>query len=125
MPGLIEFPQLVRDALDQDGDLFADEPQRRHVAVYLTGLFVAARKTVLGIHDEFARTTDRSCLNRFLTHVAWDVEALNTRRLDRLQGDPPTRYSDHGVIPSDDTLIDREGTLIPDAGWYWDHAEER
>ena len=89
MPAIVEFPKLVRDALAHYGDLFANDCQRRHLAEYLTGLIVAERKTVLGIHDEFARTTDRSCLNRFLTHVAWDVEALNTRRLDRLQGDPP------------------------------------
>ena len=25
----------------------------------------------------------------------------------------------------DNTLIDRDGLLIPDAGWFWDHAEER
>jgi hypothetical protein len=36
-----------------------------------------------------------------------------------------TGYSDHGVIPIDNTLIDRDGLLVPDAGWYWDHAEER
>src|SRR5512147_2053919 len=125
MPGIIEFPQLVQDALAQFGDLFANEPRRRHFAEYLTGLLIAGRKTVLGIHDEFARTTDQSCLNRFLTEAPWDVEALNQRRLDQLQRDPSTRYSDQGVIPVDNTLIDREGQLIPDAGWYWDHAEER
>ena len=102
-----------------------NEAQRRHFAEYLTGLFVAERKTVLGIHDEFAQTTDQSCLNRFLTHVEWQVKDLNLRRLDLLQEDPGTRYSDRGVIPIDNTPIDREGRLIPDAGWYWDHAEER
>jgi hypothetical protein len=125
MPGIIEFPKLVQDALAQSGDLFPNECQRRHFAEYLTGLFVAERKTVLGIHDEFAETTDQSCLNRFLTDAPGDVEALNRRRLDVLQKDPSTRYSDQGVIPIDDTLIDRTGRLIPDAGWYWDHAEER
>jgi hypothetical protein len=88
-------------------------------------LIVAERKTVLGIHDEFAHTTDQSCLNRFLTEAPWDVEDLNRRRLERLQKDPSTRYSDQGVIPIDNTLIDRDGLLIPDAGWYWDHAEDR
>jgi hypothetical protein len=39
--------------------------------------------------------------------------------------DPSTRYSDQGVIPIDNTLIDRDRMLIPDAGWYWDHAEQR
>ena len=125
MPGIIEFPTLVQDALAQYGDLFANECQRRHFAEYVTGLFVAERQTVLGIHDEFAQTTDQSCLNRFLTDAPWDVEALNQRRLELLQKDPTIRYSDHGVIPIDNTLIDRDGPLIPDAGWYWDHAEER
>ena len=125
MPGIIEFPQVVQDALAQYGDLFANECQRRHFAEYLTGLMVAERKTVLGINREFAQTTDQSCLNRFLTDAEWDVQALNQRRLDELQKDPSTRYSDQGVIPIDNTLIDRDGLLIPDAGWFWDHAEER
>jgi uncharacterized protein YndB with AHSA1/START domain len=125
MPGIIEFPQVVQDALAQFGDLFANEPQRRHFAEYLTGLMIADRKTVLGIHDEFAQTTDQSCLNRFLTEAPWDVQDLNRRRLELLQTDPSTRSSDHGVIPIDNTLIDRDGLLIPDAGWYWDHAEDR
>src|SRR6266403_3162634 len=84
MPGIIEFPTLVEAALAQYGDLFANECQRRHFAEYLTGLFVADRKTVLGIHDEFAQTTDQSCLNRFLTAAQWDPETLNERRLDQL-----------------------------------------
>src|SRR5919112_2140448 len=99
MAAIIDFPQVVQEALGDFGDLFANEPQRRHFAEYLTGLFIADRKTVLGIHDEFARTTDQSCLNRFLTDAPWDVTLLNQRRLDRLQKDPSTRYSDHGVIP--------------------------
>src|SRR5436305_7969365 len=112
MPAIVDFPTVVRRALDQYGDLFANDCQRRHLAEYLTGLFVAERKTVLGIHDEFAETTDQSCLNRFLTGVKWDAEALNDRRLERLQHDPTTRYSDQGVIPIDNTLIDRDGMLI-------------
>jgi DDE superfamily endonuclease len=125
MPGIVEFPQVVQDALAQYGELLANECQRRHFAEYLTGLMVAERKTVLGINREFAQTTDQSCLNRFLTDAQWDAGALNQRRLEELQKDPSTRYSDQGVIPIDNTLIDRDGLLIPDAGWYWDHAEDR
>lgn len=125
MPGIIEYPRVVQDAVATYGDLFHNECQRRHFAEYLTGLMVADRKTVLGINREFAETTDQSCLNRYLTDAAWDVQALNQRRLDELQKDPSTRYSDQGVIPIDNTLIDRDGLLIPDAGWFWDHAEER
>jgi hypothetical protein len=45
--------------------------------------------------------------------------------LERLQRDPSTRYSEQGVIPIDNTLIDKHGQYIEDAGWFWDHAEER
>ena len=125
MAGIIDFPQVVQEALRDYGDLFANEPQRRHFAEYLTGLYVAARKTVTGINAEFARTTDPSCLNRFVHLEAWDVQAVNLRRLDLLQQDPDTRYSDHGTIAVDNTLVDHTGKLIDDVGWFWDHAEER
>lgn len=125
MPGIVEFPQVVAEAQGYFADLFCCEPQRRHFGEYLTGLLLADRKTVRGINSEFANTTDQSCLNKFLTEVDWDVAALNERRLQLLQEDPTTRYSDHGVIPIDDVLIDHDGKLIADVGWFWDHAEQR
>ena len=125
MAGIVEFPQIVQDAMDDFADLFANEPQRRHFAEYLTGLLIAERKTVSGINREFAQRGDQSCLNRFLTEVGWDIEALNERRLDILQEEPATRYSAQGVIAIDNVLIDHEGYLIPDASWMWDHADQR
>jgi DDE superfamily endonuclease len=125
MAGIVSYPQIVEEALREFGDLLPNEPQREHFAEYLTGLFVAERKNVSGINREFAQTTDQSCLNRFLTAAAWDAQQLNQRRLDCLQEEPSTRYSEHGVIPIDNTLIDHHGALIEDAGWFWDHAEER
>jgi hypothetical protein len=125
MPAIVEFPKVVQDAVRDFGDLFSCEPQRRHLAEYLTGLMIAQNKTVTGINGEFAETTDQSCLNRFLTEVDWDVEQLNERRLELLQKDSTTRYSDQGVIALDDVLIDHDGKLIKDVGWFWDHAEGR
>jgi hypothetical protein len=125
MAGIVAFPEIVQQALRDFGDLFANEPQRRHFGEYLTGLYVAARKTVSGINAEFAQTTDQSCLNRFVHHDDWDVQAINHRRLDLLQRAPDTRYSEHGTIAVDNTLIDHYGTCIEDVGWFWDHARER
>jgi hypothetical protein len=125
MAGIVEFPQVVQEALRDFGDLLPNEPQRRHFAEYLTGLYVAARKTVTGINREFAETTDPSCLNRFFRDADWDVQAVNQRRLELLQKEPSTRYSAQGVIPIDNVLIDHHGEYIQDAGWFWDHAEER
>ncbi len=125
MPAIVDYPQVVLEALEKFGDLFANHPQRRHFAEYLTGLFVAERKNVTAINREFAQTTDPSCLNRFLTEVGWDVGQLNHRRLAWLQEDDSTRYHQRGVIPIDNVLIDHDGKLIEDAGWFWDHAEDR
>lgn len=91
----------------------------------MTGLIAAKNKTVTGINGEFMNTTDQSCLNRFVTDAEWDVDALNARRLDLLQATTETRYARHGVIALDDVLIDHDGKLIEDVGWFWDHAEQR
>ena len=125
MPAIVAFPDIVRQAIRDFYSVFANDPQRRHFAQYLTGLFVADHKTVLGIHREFAQITDQSCLNRFLTDTDWDVGQLNRRRLERRQRDPATRYAEHGVIAIDNVLIDHDGLLIPDASYFWDHAEQR
>lgn len=125
MPAIVEFPEVVAAALEAFSDLFANQPQRRHFAEYLTGLMVAQKKTVAGINAEFVDTTDSSCLNRFLTEVDWDVKQLNERRLALLQKEPDTRYHDDGVIAIDDVLIDHDGQFIEDVGWFWDHAEDR
>jgi SRSO17 transposase len=116
MPAIVEFPTVVQDLLAEYGDLFANAPERRHFAEYHTDLFVAERKTVSGINREFAVTTDQSCLNRWITEVAWDEQALNQRRLDLLQRDTSTRYTKNGAIAIDNTLIDHDGKLIEDAG---------
>jgi uncharacterized protein YndB with AHSA1/START domain len=125
MPTIVDFPTIVQEALAVFGHVFATEAARRHFAEYLTGLMVAERKTVSGINREFALTTDQSCLNRWLTEVQWDVQTLNDRRLAWLQQVPQTRYSSRGVIAIDNTLVDHEGKLIEDVGWFWDHADER
>jgi hypothetical protein len=125
MPAIIEFPTLVQDAVEQFGAVFANEPERRHFAEYLTGLLVAEKKTVSGINAEFAQTTDQSCLNRWITEVEWDGGKLNEQRLAWLQEDPQTRYAPSRVIPIDNTLVDHSGKLIEDVGYLGDHAEQR
>ncbi len=125
MPAIVEFPQVVADVVDRFADLFPNAPQRRHFAEYLTGLIVAKNKTVSGMNAQFVETTDQSCLNRFVTGADWDVDQLNAERLELLQEDPATHYSDRGVIALDDVLIDHDGQLIDDVGWFWDHAEQR
>jgi hypothetical protein len=125
MPTLVDFPTIVQEALAVFGNVFDTEAARRHFAEYLTGLMVAERKTVSGINREFALTTDQACVNRWLTEVEWDVTVWNDQRLAWLQQAPQTRYSTRGVSAIDNTLVDHEGKLIDDVGWFWDHADQR
>jgi hypothetical protein len=113
----VAFPTSVQEALTVFGDMFAPEAARRHRAAYLTGLMVAERKTVSGLTREFVVTTDQSCLNRWLTEVAWNVPTLNDRRGAWLPQAPQTRYNLRGVIAIDPTLVTHEGQLIEDVGW--------
>ena len=125
MPAIVAIPHVVEELLVQFADLFPNEPSRRHFAEYMTGLLVAERKTVSGIAREFATTTDQSCLNRWLTEAPWEVDRINAHRLEWLQQDPTTRYRQDGVIAIDNTLIDHDGKLIEDVGYFWDHADKR
>jgi hypothetical protein len=125
MPAIVAIPQVVEELLVQFGDLFPNEPSRRHFAEYLTGLLVAEHKTVSGIAREFASPPDQSCLNRWLTEAPWEPTSINAHRLEWLQHDPTTRYRQDGVIAIDNTLIDHDGKLIEDVGYFWDHADKR
>lgn len=125
MPAIVDYPTVVKEALDVFGSSFANEPERRHFAEYLTGLMIAPKKNVSAINREFAATTDQSCLNRWLTEVDWDEEALNQQRIDWLQKSRETRFSPRGVIPIDNVLVDHDGKLIQDVGYFWDHADQR
>jgi hypothetical protein len=125
MPGIVEWPTVVQQGLEQFGSLFENDCQRQHFAEYICGLIIAQRKSVSGINREFANTTDQSCLNRFLTEAPWDAEALNEARIDWHQEDASTRFGDRGVIAIDNVLIDHYGKTIEDVGYFWDHVEER
>jgi hypothetical protein len=125
MPAIVDYPAVVKEALGVFGSSFANEPERRHFAEYLTGLILAPKKNVSAINREFAETTDQSCLNRWLTEAAWDEEALNLQRIEWLQKSREMRFSQWGVIPIDNVLVDHAGKLIEDVGYFWDHAEQR
>lgn len=125
MPAIVQFPKVVEEALERFGCFFSNEPERKHFAEYLTGLIIAHKKNISAINREFAITTDQSCLNRWITGAEWDEEVFNQKRLEWLQKSPDTRYSNQGVIPIDNVLIDHSGKYIEDVGYFWDHAEQR
>jgi hypothetical protein len=123
---IISPPKIVQDAIDKFlAPLFENNPQRKHLANYLTGLMISENKTVSGMTNEMPNASEQSCLNRFLTEVDWDHEAMNKARIEWLQQFDDTKFHERGIIALDDVLLEKSGKLIPDSGTFWDHSEER
>ena len=123
---IIRPPKIVQDAFAEFlAPLFENNPQRTHLANYLTGLMISENKTIDGMTKEMPNASDQSCLNRFMTEVDWDHDAMNHARIEWLQQFDDTRFHERGVIALDDVLLEKSGKLIPDSGTFWDHSEER
>ena len=45
-----------------------------------------------GMTNEMPNASDQSCLNRFLTEVDWDHDAMNKARIDWLQQFDDTKF---------------------------------
>jgi len=123
---IIKPLQVVQDALEEFlATTFKNNPQRKHLANYITGLMISDNKTVAGMTDEMPNASDQSCLNRFLTEVEWDEQAMNQARIDWHQKFEDTKFHSRGIIPIDDVLVDKHGKYIKDSGTFWDHSEQR
>lgn len=46
MPAGVQFSAIVREALEKVAHSFANEPERKHFAEYITGLIIVNRKNV-------------------------------------------------------------------------------
>jgi hypothetical protein len=123
---IVTPPTVVQGAMDEFiSQHFTNQPQRDHVANYLTGLMICPNKTITGMTNEQPNASDQSCLNRFMTEVEWDVQALNVARIEWLQQFEDMKFHERGMIPLDDVLIEKSGKSIKDSGSFWDHSESR
>ena len=97
--------------------------QKHHAKTYVTGLIASSNKTVEGISKRVLQSKSERALNKFLNEYDWDEERLNRERLSALQQRNETRWSQDGVVIIDDSVTHRTGDQLPNAGWFYDHAE--
>ena len=122
---IVQPPSIVQNVLDENfASLFKNTAQRKHIANYITGLMISENKTITGITDAMSNASDQSCLNRFLTEVEWDEQALNQKRIDWLQQSDDTQFHPRGIIALDDVLLEKSGKFIKDSGTFWDHSRQ-
>jgi hypothetical protein len=123
---VVKTPQVVQNAVENFiGRHFRNTSQRKHATNYLTGLLVGDNKTIAGMSDRFLNASDQSCMNRFMTEVDWDPQALNQSRIEYMQQCEDTKFHKDGVIALDDTIIPKTGKHIKDIGKLYDHANQR
>jgi len=83
---IIHTPSIVQNGIEKFvASLFKNEPQRKHISTYLTGLMLSDNKTIIGITDVMVNASDQSALNRFLTQVDWYHDEMNKKRIEWLQ----------------------------------------
>jgi hypothetical protein len=119
MAGIIAFPQVVQEALQDFGDLFANEPQRRHFAEYLTRGNTRRSDTV-STPSLPARRTRPASTASFTSKPG--TCRPSTSRLTCCGKAPTPSTATTAPSPRINTLIDHSGKLIDDVGWFWDHA---
>lgn len=61
-------------------------------------MVVANQRSFSGIQGEFVDVAEQSCLNRFLTELKWDAQALKDRRLEWMLDDRSTGYHEQEVM---------------------------
>ena len=111
----------VTDLLDEFDSL--SYHQTKHAKTYVTGLAAASSKTVNRIAREVLPAGSERALNKFLTEYDWDVKQFNHERLEKLQDQGETRWSQDGYIIIDDSVTQRTGEELPGVGKFYDHSE--
>jgi len=82
-----------------------------------------AKACVTGIAREVLPAGSDRALSKFLPEYNWDQEQLNHERLEELQNHGDTKWSRDGYIIIDDSVLQRTGKELPDAGSFYDHSE--
>lgn len=115
------YPTVVKNCLYQFEDLFT-KPQLRHFTEYLTGLIVCDKANIKRINNSFIAHREYSNKDRFMTAVPWSEERVDARRLELIK-----EYIGHlnpakGLLAIDDTILEKSGKQMAEAGQYYDHA---
>ena len=118
---ITEIPGFIHEFAGRE-DLVLNQPQRRHLEQYLTGLMVCDNRTVSAMNDWFTGHRDSSAKNHFLTASEWDDEQMERVRNKIIQEALKKQQVHSGALIFDDTLIHKTGKEIPYTGTYFDHS---
>ena len=126
---ITRIPKLVEHYSSAFESLFRPE-SFMYFQRYLTGLILSENKTVEAMNRFYVVSPRHQCsFNRFLNTHAYDLDAINNKRLCLLQQNSTTAFkkaskmSRGGVLSFDDTLLEHYGKHMDHIGYIWDHSK--
>jgi SRSO17 transposase len=111
---------VVEELLEEYRPCFT-KPQFQNFSTYTIGLITCeGKKSIQAINRTFMDAKDQSSLNRFLTESPWDKEKLQNKRLTIANQTLRTSQSCIGYFLLDDTINNKTGKHMQDAGYHYD-----
>jgi hypothetical protein len=100
------------------------KPQFRNFSTYILGLVTCeGKKNIDAINRCFVDSRDQSTLNRFLTASPWSIQRLEAKRLTLARQSLPPTEGSTGFLVLDDTINEKTGKLMEEAGYHYDSSQ--
>ncbi len=97
------------------------KPQFQNFSTYTVGLITCeGKKNIQAINRTFMDTKDQSSLNRFMTQSPWNLERVQNKRLSIAEEGLPASQGSTGYFILDDTINNKTGKHMEDAGYHYD-----
>jgi hypothetical protein len=97
------------------------KPQFQNFSTYTVGLITCeGKKNIQAINRTFMDTKDQSSLNRFMTQSPWNLERVQNKRLSIAEEGLPASQGSTGYFLLDDTINNKTGKHMEDAGYHYD-----
>ena len=123
---LVDFPSIVKRYAPIFEDCFS-EAHYKHFKKAVSGFIVSENKTIEGMNRIFVNdSTDQSTFNKFFNSDRYDLEYINEKRLELLQGLASTRFKtgkkQNGVLSVDNSLLKHYGKKIDNIYYHFDYV---
>jgi len=128
---LVQIPSIVEKYSTYFKDLFSLEGFE-YFKRFVSGLIVGDNKTIEGINRLFVLSPrHQASANKFMNRQNFDIEALNTRRIDFMQEHLSTSFKSipatkgGGVLSIDNSLLSHYGEHFDGIYRLWDYVNKR
>ena len=128
MKVLVEFPSIVKKYAPYFESCFSKKGFE-HFKKALSGFIISENKTLEGINRLYVNEArNQSSFNRFFNRQNFDLEKLNTCRVEQLQQNPKTAFKSEiakrGAIMLDNTLLKHYGQCFDKIANLYDHVNK-